>query len=420
MLQEHFITMQHQQLIPHLFRTEYRKIVSVLCRHFGLGQVEAAEDIASDTFAAAAQTWALAGIPENPVAWLYTVAKNKALNLSRRNAFYSTKVAPQLHAARDHVAEEIDLSPGHIFDSQLAMMFVLCHPAIAPEAQVGLCLRILCGFGINEIADAFLTNKETINKRLYRAKEKLRALQLRVELPPASAIGERLQMVLTTLYLLFSEGYYSQSGNRLIQKELCDEAIRLANLLTEKSLTNTPETNALLALMYFQASRFDARLDTNGEMILYHQQNTGLWNEELITKGAWHLHRSATGHQLSGFHLQAAIAYWHTKKEDTKEKWENILFLYDTLLQQDNSPMVALNRVYALYKVNGRETALAAAGQLTPGNNHFYHLLLAELYTSYDDALAYSHLERALHLAKSPAEKLGIEKKISALSPSPH
>ena len=167
--------MEQQELIPHLFRTEYRKIVSVLCKHFGFSQMEAAEDIASETFLTAAQTWPMKGIPQNPVAWLYNVAKNKAKNHLQRNSLYENKIAPELKSAfSDWQESEIDLSPQNINDSQLQMMFAICHPSIPPEAQIGLSLRILCGFGIEEIADAFLTNKETINKRLFRAKEKLR------------------------------------------------------------------------------------------------------------------------------------------------------------------------------------------------------------------------------------------------------
>src|SRR5882762_8838751 len=203
--------MPREDLIPHLFRTEYRKIVSVLCKRFGFDQMEIAEDIASETFLTAAQTWGVEGNPQNPTAWLYSVAKNKAINYLQRSHIFETRIAPELKAGLSGVQgssdlygsagtneTEIDLSPQNINDSQLQMMFAICQPAISPEAQVGLSLRILCGFGIGEIADAFLTNKETINKRLFRAKEKLREEKIRIELPPSSAIEERLDTVLTT------------------------------------------------------------------------------------------------------------------------------------------------------------------------------------------------------------------------------
>lgn len=179
--------MGQQELIPHLFRTEYRKIVSVLSKRFGFDQLEIAEDITSDTFLTAAQTWELNGLPQNPVAWLYAVAKNKAKNHLQRNRIFEYKIAPELKKnSADFYEPELDLSAQNINDSQLEMMFAICDPSISPEAQIGLALRILCGFGIEEIADAFLTNKETISKRLLRAREKLREEKISIEFPVPS------------------------------------------------------------------------------------------------------------------------------------------------------------------------------------------------------------------------------------------
>src|SRR3954466_14614649 len=203
--------MQQQELIPHLFRTEYSKICAVLSKLFGMEQLEVAEDIASETFLLALETWTYKGIPENPVAWLYLVAKNKAKNYIQRNTLFATKIANQIQQATTDTSF-IDLSDENIADSQLQMLFTLCHPSIPAEAQIGLSLRVLCGFGIDEIATAFLTNKETINKRLFRAKEKLRMENVAIELPGEREITERLETVMTTLYLLFSEGYYSESS----------------------------------------------------------------------------------------------------------------------------------------------------------------------------------------------------------------
>src|SRR4051812_47056706 len=229
------------ELIPHLFRTEYSKITTVLSKRFGFEHIEIAEDIASETFLLAAETWGLKGIPENPVAWLYTVAKNRAKDHLKRNTLFFEKVTPGFQNANIELQEtEIDLSDKNISDSQLQMMFAICHPSISPEAQIGLSLRILCGFGIEEIADAFLSNKETINKRLFRAKEKLREEKIKIELPDASKIDQRLATVLRTIYLLFSEGYYSESQNETIKKEFCFEAIRLGTMLTENKNTNKP------------------------------------------------------------------------------------------------------------------------------------------------------------------------------------
>jgi RNA polymerase sigma-70 factor (ECF subfamily) len=248
--------MQESELIPHLFRTEFRKITAVLCKLFGIEHIEIAEDIASDTFLSAFETWTYRGIPENPTAWLYHVAKNKARNYLQRNSVFEKKIVPELQGSSSASADdEIDLSVQNIADSQLQMMFALSDPSISTEAQVGLSLRILCGFGIEEIADAFLSNKETINKRLFRAKETLRKENIKIELPPSSEIDQRLDAVLTTIYLLFSEGYYSTSQNKVLRKELCYEAMRLCAMLTENKTTDKPEANALLALMCFHASR---------------------------------------------------------------------------------------------------------------------------------------------------------------------
>src|SRR3984885_12403184 len=242
--------MKQQELIPHLFRTEYRKIVAVLCKRFGFEQIETAEDIASETFLTATQTWTYNGTPPNPVAWLYNVAKNKAKNHLQRGSTFENKVAPNILMDADLSYEnELDLSPQNINDSQLQMMFAICHPAIPAEAQIGLSLRILCGFGIDEIAEAFLSNKETINKRLFRAKEKLRTEKIGMEMPRAGALAGRADNVLHVIYLLFNEGYYSRTKDAVLRKDLCLEAMRLALMLTEDERTDLPETNALLALM---------------------------------------------------------------------------------------------------------------------------------------------------------------------------
>lgn len=231
--------MEQQSLIPHLFRTEYSKITAVLCKLFGIEHIEIAEDIASDTFLAAMETWSYKGLPANPTAWLYSVAKNKASNYLRHHTLFKQKIARQINYTTTSNGEiEIDLSCKNITDSQLQMLFAICHPCISTEAQIALSLRILCGFGIDEIAVAFLTSKETINKRLYRAKEKLRLQNVPIEFPGKAEINTRIQTVVTTLYLLFNEGYYSESHDTVVRKDLCLEAMRLTYLLVENEQTN--------------------------------------------------------------------------------------------------------------------------------------------------------------------------------------
>lgn len=407
------------QLIPHLFRTEYSKITSVLCKIFGIEHIEVAEDIASETFLAAMENWPYKGLPENPVAWLYTVAKNKARNHLKRDQLFATKIASQVKTtpASDDFFD-IDLSDRNTVDSQLQMLFAICHPSIPVEAQIGLSLRILCGFGIEEIATAFLTNKETINKRLFRGREKLRQEGVSIELPPGSEISKRLDAVLTTLYLLFNEGYYSESQENVLREELCFEAMRLTELLLQNELTNLPKVNALLALMCFHASRFEARKGTNGELVLYDEQDESKWNQDLVARGVDLFRKASRGNELTSYHLEAGIAYWHTQKADTPEKWENILQLYNLLLQVRYSPVAALNRTFALSKARGKEEAIIEAEKLKLVNNRYYFTLLGELYRGIDTDKAINNLQKALSLAQTNTDSQIIEKRIQELTDS--
>jgi RNA polymerase sigma factor (sigma-70 family) len=409
--------MQEKELLPHLFRTEYRKIVTVLARHYGLEQLSVAEDIASDTFLIASETWGLKGLPENPVAWLYTVAKNRSRDYLRRMAVFDKKLRPALKTETTSYPEtDIDLSEQNIRDSQLQTMFALCDPVLPMESQVALTLRILCGFGIDEIADAFLTSRDTISKRLTRGKEKLRSANIRIGLPDAGEIKLRIDAVLTSLYLLFNEGYYSSSRDNVLRKDFCLEAMRLTGLLADNEQTALPHVNALLALMCFHASRFDARTTESGEIIRYDEQDIALWNDELIRTGHYYLNKASRGKELSRYHLEAAIAYWHTIKNDSAEKWESILQLYNQLLCLNYSPLGALNRTYALSKIEGKKVAIAEAEKLGLTKNHLYHVLLAYLYENIDNQKAIAHLNQALALANTETEKNGIRRELLKMS----
>lgn len=219
--------------------------------------------------------------------------------------------------------------------------------------------------------------------------------------------------MLRTIYVLFTEGYYSTSNNTTLRKDLCLEAMRLCTMLAENERTNGPQVNALLALMCFHASQFDARINHNGELVLYEDQNVNLWNAELISRGGYFLNRSASGDTLSRYHLEAAIAYWHTQKEDTKEKWETILQLYNQLLQIEYSPIAALNRTYALSKANSKEEAIREAEKLELTDNQFYFALLGELYADIDDEKAKRYFQKAISLAKTGNDKRILQKKIN-------
>ncbi|SMC57908.1 RNA polymerase sigma factor [Pedobacter nyackensis] len=406
-----------QDHLKHLFQQEFSKMVAVISKRFGLQHIEIAEDIVSETFLLATETWKTKGIPVNPEAWLYTVAKQKTLSYFRRNKIFEDKVIPEINRKQEQQdnTDEFSFSQQNIKDSQLQMLFAICTPAIASEAQIGLALRILCGFGIDEIAEAFLSNKETINKRLFRAKEKLRTEQIQLAFPAEREITKRLDNVLHIIYLLFSEGYYSKTQNQILRKDLCIEALRLGVMLTEYDKTNLPKTNALIALMCFHSSRFDARQSGEGELILYEQQDEDIWNKELISQGIHFLNLSAIGEELSTYHLEARIAYCHCIKEDTAEKWEEILQLYNQLLMINYSPAAALNRTFALYKANGAEVALPEAEKLKLEDNHFYFVLLGELNKNVDKSKAIACFERAKALAKTPAEQQLMQLKIDQL-----
>lgn len=403
--------------IDQLFQQEFSKMVAVISRQFGLEHIETAEDIVGDTFLTATENWAEKGLPENPAAWLYVVAKQKTLAHFRRGDTWQQKVLPAVKAGMETETPETDLdfSAQNIQDSQLRMIFAICNPAIASESQIGLALRILCGFGIDEIAAAFLTGKDTINKRLFRAKEKLRSENIRMELPPEHMLDARLDNVLHIIYLLFNEGYYSRTQDAILQKDLCLEAMRLGLLLTAFPATAQPRTFALLALMCFHASRFEARQSASETMVLYEAQDENLWDRELIAQGMHFLGLSATGSALSPYHLEARIASLHCNKEDTPEKWAEILALYNELLIIHYSPSAALNRTFALYKADGAEVALVEAEKLQLTENHFYWILLGELHRQSNPEKAKADYRRAYELAGTTAEKEGIMRILHAL-----
>lgn len=408
---------EETELIPDLFRKEFAKMVAVISKLYGLQYIEIAEDIVSETFLTATENWTKKGIPANPIAWLYAVAKQKILYHFRRKKIFDEKIVPQIKVSADTITEtkEMDFSTKNIKDSQLEMMFAICDPVIASEAQIALALRVLCGFGIEEIAEAFFSNKETVNKRLFRAKEKLRAEKVQLEMPRENEIEARLDNVLHIIYLLFNEGYYSTTQNKILRKDFCMEALRLGLMLTEYSKTSLPKTNALVALMSFHASRLDARQNAENDFILYDEQDENLWDQDLIEQGIHFLNLSAQGDKLSSYHLEAGIAFLNCQKDDTKEKRESILHHYNLLLEVNYSPGVALNRLYALYKARGKEIALAEAEKINLPHNHFYFTLLGELYEGNNNEKAEANFEKALSKAKTENERQTIKLKMKNL-----
>lgn len=404
----------NNELLPHLFRKEFAKMTAVLCHHFGLKHIEIAEDIVSDTFAKATELWGINGLPENPRAWLYKVAKNKTKDYFKHIAVFENQVSKTLQNAELKSEIEFEFTDQNIHDSQLAMIFVVCNPCNSIESQICLALQILCGFSVEEIANAFLTKTETIKKRLMRAKANLRDDNFQTTSLNEREISTRLETVLKTLYLLFNEGYFSKSTNQLIRKELCAEALRLSILLTENQLTNTPQTNALVALMFFQSSRIEARVNEKDEVILFEEQDRSLWDKSLIEKGNYYLINACQVNEFSKYHLEASIAYWHTTPQNT-EKWNYILQLYNHLIIIEYSSITALNRAFAYSKVYGKEATIKEVLNLNLQDNNYYHSLLGYLYTDIDPHKAETHYYKAIQLTKGKDEKQTLKRQIDKL-----
>ncbi len=403
------------ELLPHLFRQEYAKMTAVLCRHFGLKHMEIAEDMASETFLKASENWAVNGVPENPTAWLYTVAGNMTKDYFKHVAVFETQIKKAIKPSGWEADEGFEYCHQTISDSQLDMIFAVCDPGNSAESQICLALQVLCGFSVEEIANAFLAKPEAIKKRLLRARARLRHSNFHISVLKEAEVKARLDTVLKTLYLLFNEGYFSKNTHQLIRKELCSEAVRLMVVLTEHNLTNVPQTNALLALMCFQSSRLEARTNCKGEAVLFDEQDKELWDQSLIEKGNYYLVNACNGNEVSTYHLEAGIAYWHTTTTD-QNKWKHILQLYNQLLVTGYSPMAALNRIFAYAKVYGAQKAIPEAEKLQLTESSYYHGLLGYLYAYIDRGKAVFHYKEAVKRTKSKTEKQTLTQEIKRLN----
>jgi len=403
------------QLLPLLHKTERKKLMSFLCRSFGIDPCES-QDIVSETFLAAAETWPISGVPLHAKAWLYAVASNRSRNHLRRNVLFEDKIVPVLRR-EEPTADDRDAEFADRFfeDSQLNMLFVICHPAVNVSARMGLALRVFFGFGMEEIAGAFISSSEIVCKRLSRGKETLRKVKIGSGLS-SHEIEARLDSVLKILYLLYNEGYSSAFKKTSVHKNLCLEAMRLTYILAEHALTRKPETMALLALMCFHASRFESRT-VNGSLVDYEKQDRTLWNAELIAQGYHYLKLAASGSVLTSYHLEAAIASMHASDSPASDKWERILRLYDRLLEIEFSPAASMNRLFALSKTAGKLVALKEAQSLQIPNSHFYRCLMGYLYTGVNTARAEENFQLALKLAKSVEDKMAISQMLTELHP---
>jgi RNA polymerase sigma factor (sigma-70 family) len=399
-------------LAEHLFRHEAGKLVSVLTSIFGIERLQLAEDVVQEALLRALQTWPYYGIPNNPAAWITQTAKNLALDVIRREKTFWKKEA-QIIATMDR-APAID-APSfehEIKDERLRMMFVCCHPVIPEEAQVALALKTLCGFSSGEISRAFLTSEAAIEKRLVRARQKIRESRIVFEIPAGEELARRLDAVLQTLYLLFNEGYKASTGDKLVRQELCDEAIRLATLLAGHTAGNHPRTHALLALMLLNAARLSARVDEEGNILRLQEQDRSSWNQAMIARGMFHLSQSAAGEELTAYHLQAGIAACHCAAPNYEATdWLRILSLYDRLIEMDDSAVIALNRAVAVAEVHGPAAGIEAVGRIRNRKSLESYYLLYAVLAEFEVRLkklaaAAEHLRRALKLTDLKSEQL--------------
>lgn len=402
------------QVVEHFFRHESGRLHGTLTRLLGPGNLALVEDVAQGALLQAMRTWAIGGVPPNPSAWITRVAMNLARDALRHQRMsagketaiitYLEQMAPPPRAATGESEEEIR-------DDALRLMFVCCHPTLAPDTQVVLALKVLCGFSTGEIARAFLSSEAAIEKQLTRTKQRIRDAGIGFELPEPGQLAQRLDGVLAALYLLFNEGYKASTGDRLLREELCAEAIRLASLLVEHPAGQTPRSHALLALMLLTAARFPTRTDEHGELLRLDDQDRSQWDQALIGRGLVELARAAAGSDVSEYHLQAGIAAIHCTAADYESTdWPRILRHYDALYRMKPSPVVGLNRAVAMAHVDGPQAALDAVAALPQRerleSHYLLHAVVGELHwrlRQHEPAAA--SFRRALHLAQVGPEQ---------------
>lgn len=424
------ITDEHMEMNPmadHLFRHEAGRMVSILTRIFGTENLETAEDVVQETLIQAMQTWKLTGPPENPAAWLFRVAKNKAIDVIRRQRHsisfdFSDHEKILLNSEYTlAVAMETIWQEESIEDDLLGMMFACCHPGLSGENQIALVLKTLCGFSTAEIAQAFLTSEDTVSKRLYRAKEFFRVEKIRPEIPADAELQSRLGPVLDSIYLLFNEGYRSTHNENAIRSDLMGEALLLGQLLADNPHTRDPRVFALMALMCFHASRSGSRLDSEGALILLPDQNRGLYDANLIGRGNAFMDQAASGDTMSAYHLEAAIAYEHCTAESyAATDWPRILSYYEWLCRIAPNPMADLNRIIVAMQVHGPEAALRELDALPDRNkletHALFHALSGEIHARLGDReRGREGFKAAIRLTQSDAERKVLREKLGRL-----
>lgn len=397
-------------LVDHLFRRSAGQMVATLARVFGAAQIELAEEVVQEALLSALAQWPFAGIPEKPAAWLFQVARNRALDRLRRDARFRDKEEEVAEA----FARRRDPGGAMFEDDDLQMMLLACDERIAPDARLVLTLKTICGFSVAEIARALLAQPATIAQRLVRVRRFIRENGIEFEPPSRFELPRRLDSVLDAIYLMFNEGYSAHAGDDLIRADLVAEAIRLAEELCVHRDTALPKTHALAALLHFQAARIPARIDGAGDLLLLDAQDRALWDRTAIERGVEHFNRAIRGETVSRFHIEAAIAATHAVAPSFEETdWPRIVALYDDLMSVAPSPVVALNRAVALAMIDGPAAALPTALPLPLDGYLPYHAAVGELAARAGDApLAREHFTRAAALAGTGAERRFFERKL--------
>ncbi len=416
------------ELLDHLFRHQAGQMIATLTRIFGPRHIDLAEEVVQEALLKALQQWPYRGVPDNPSAWLIQVAKNRALDLLRRETSLrekSEEIVRAFAAQEECVNRRIEAERGvesltEHFDDTLGMIFMACHPAIPREGRVALTLKTVGGFGVSEIARAFLAKEPTVAQRLVRAKRLIREEGITFDLPGVAEMSARLDSVLEVLYLLFNEGYTAHAGENLVRADLAQEAIRLCSLVTRHPATDRPKCHALLALMMFQAARTPARVGQGGELTLLAEQDRSLWDRRMIYLAYKYLDTAAEGDEFTEYHLQAAIAACHTAASSYElTDWAEIVRLYDLLLALNPSPVIALNRAVAIAKWKGPEAGIRAVEDICrhPAMQHYYLLpaTLGELWREIgDDEKAADFYRQALHRPCSEPERRFLSKRLEA------
>lgn len=406
-----------EALINGLYRSESRRVLATLIRL--LKDFDLAEEALQDAFAAALQQWPVDGVPQNPRAWLVSTGRFKAIDHIRRRARFNTSLDDIAEELEEAFREEQDWSDEHIEDDQLRLIFTCCHPSLAPEAQMALTLREICGLTTEAIARAFLTSPSTLAQRIVRAKNKIRDAKIPYEIPARSELPERLDAVLHVIYLVFNEGYSASSGTELIRQELAQEAIRLGRLLA--NLLPDPEVLGLLALMLIQDSRRNARIDSKGDLIRLEDQDRNLWDRDQIAEGSTLIQRALSGGSADIYCLQAAIAALHAEAPSfAQTDWQEICGFYDLLLHINPSPIIELNRAVAIALRDGSAAGLTllddllARQQLT--DYYLLHAARADLLAQLGELdAAKNAYKNAIQLTEQEPERRFLYKKMSSL-----